>query len=511
MATEIDFRGSFCTETKRDPVGLVIFGASGDLTQRKLLPALFSLFDKGLLVKNSYIIGVARTQMTDEAFRQRVRESLKGHSKEAESSNLDEFVSRCGYLAGEYHDAGLYSSLSSRLKQMDAMHSTGGNRIFYFATPPNLPCPVAGRLASAGLTRGPDDGSAYVRVVIEKPFGWDLESAKELDIELHRHLNEDQIYRIDHYLGKDTVQNILMFRFANTVFEPVWNNRYIDHVQVTVAGSIGVEHRAGYFEQAGLLRDMFQNHLLQMVALVAMETPVSFEADRVRDEKVKVMRSIRPFPLNELGRWIVRGQYGSGQVNGQDVPGYRGEDGVSARSQVETFVAAKIMIDNWRWQGVPFYLRSGKRMAKDTSEIVITFRKVPHSIFSPLMPAELTPNVLVLTVQPNEGVSLTIQAKVPGPKICLASLAMNFCYSEVFGVAPPNAYERLLLDCMLGDQTLFWRSDGIEVSWSIFTPVLEKWERDPEECPLYPYWAGTWGPGEAETLLERDGREWRMP
>jgi len=311
MAIEVDFRGSFCTETKRDPCGLVIFGASGDLTHRKLLPALFSLFDKGLLVKKSYILGCARTPMTDEAFRQKVRDTLTRDSKDIDSSKLDDFVKRCSYIAGDYHDAGLYSSLSERVKQLDIEQSTGGNHIFYFATPPNLPCPIAGRLAAAGLTKEQEDGSSYVRVILEKPFGWDLKSAVELDSELHRHLKEDQIYRIDHYLGKDTVQNILMFRFANTVFEPVWNYRYIDHIQITVAQSIGVEHRTGYFEQAGLLRDMFQNHLLQMVALVAMEAPVSFDADRVRDEKVKLMRSVRPFPLNELGEWVVRGRSSS--------------------------------------------------------------------------------------------------------------------------------------------------------------------------------------------------------
>ncbi len=502
-----DVRGKFCTEVRPEPCGLVIFGASGDLTHRKLIPALFSLFRRNLLPYEFFILGCARTPMTDEEFRKKARESIESRFAYARTDDLDDFIRRCGYHAGDYQDSGTYTKLSQRLKQLDKEHSSGGHHIFYLATPPSLYCPVASHLSSSGLTEEPESGSPYVHVVIEKPYGRDLESAMSLDNELHNSLAEHQIYRIDHYLGKETVQNILMFRFANAVFEPIWNRRYVDHVQITVAESLGVEHRAGYFEQAGLLRDMFQNHMLQMLALVAMEPPISFDADRVRDERVKLMRSIRPFPLETLDQCITRGQYGPGSIDGIQVPGYRQEPGVAEDSQIETFIAARVFVDNWRWQGVPFYMRSGKRLKRKVSEIAIVFKRVPYSMFAPLSPGELTPNVLVLNVQPEEGIALTIQAKQPGAKLCMNSLTMDFRYEEIFGIELPDAYERLLLDCMLGDQTLFWRSDGIEASWALVTPVLDKWEQ--EGCPLASYDAGSWGPTQAHTLLEHDGRHWR--
>ena len=510
IKTQVTMRGKFCTESTPEPCGLVIFGASGDLTHRKLVPALFSLFQKQYLSEHFFILGCARTVMTDGVFREKVHDSLKGRFKGIPASTIERFIQRCVYLPGDYQDPSLYASLLERLKQLDTEYATGGSHIFYLATPPSLYCSIVTSLGSAGLTGKTEDSLPWVRVVVEKPFGRDLESAMALDRELHRVLYEHQIYRIDHYLGKETVQNILMFRFANAIFEPIWNRRYIDHVQITVAESLGVEHRAGYFEQAGLFRDMFQNHILQMLALVAMEPPVSFDADSVRDEKVKLLRSIRPFPLDDLDSWIVRGQYGPGQVAEIEVPGYLQERGVAPDSQVETFVAAKVLVDNWRWQGVPFYLRSGKRLLRRVSEIAITFKRVPHSMFAPLSPGELSPNVLVLNVQPEEGISLTIQAKHPGPRVCMSSLMMDFNYQEVFGIELPDAYERVLLDCMLGDQTLFIRHDGMEVAWSLITPVLGAWEESTPDS-IYPYPAGSWGPSESEALLERDGRTWRIP
>ncbi len=502
-----DIGDAACIETLPEPCGLVIFGASGDLTHRKLIPALFSLFRRELMPGEFFILGCARTPMTDEEFQQKTRDSILKRFGDVGAAEMDTFVGRCAYHAGDYQDSKTYDLLSERLKRLEQQFPTGGNRIFYLATPPSLYSPIANHLSSSGLTKELEEGSPYVHIVVEKPYGRDLESAMKLDRDLHHSLAERQIYRIDHYLGKETVQNILMFRFANAVFEPIWNRRYVDHIQITVAESIGVEHRAGYFEQAGLLRDMFQNHMLQMLTLVAMEPPTSFDADRVRDERVKLMRSIRPFPLEDIDRCIIRGQYASSSVDGVAVPGYRHEPGIADDSQVETFIAAKVFIDNWRWQGVPIYMRAGKRLERKTSEIAVVFKRVPHSMFASLAPNMLSPNVLVMNVQPEEGIALTIQAKEPGAKLCMSSLTMDFRYHDIFGVELPDAYERLLLDCMLEDQTLFWRSDGIEASWSLVTPVLEKWEA--EGCPLAFYESGSWGPREAEELLKRDGRQWR--
>lgn len=506
---EYTFMDKFCIETRPELCGVIIFGASGDLTHRKLIPALFNLFQKKLIPDNLFILGCARSSMTDEAFQQKVHDSLIEHSKGAPASHLADFIQRCYYLTGDYNDPMTYAALAERLKRLDATYSTGGNHIFYLAVPPNLYAPIVGHLGSAGLTNEPENASPWARVIVEKPFGRDLKSAMALDKEFQRVLDEHQIYRIDHYLGKETVQNILFFRFANAIFEPIWNRRYIDHVQITVAESIGVEHRAGYYEQTGALRDMFQNHMLQMLALVAMEPPASFGAKGVRDEKVKLLSAVRPFPLNHLEQWMVRGQYGPGQMGGREVAGYRQEEDVAPDSQVETFAAAKILIDNWRWQSVPFYLRSGKRLARKVSEIAITFKSVPHSMFGPLLPEQLSRNVLVLNVQPEEGISLTIEAKHPGPRLCMSSLTMAFDYRKVFGGDLPEAYERLLLDCMLGDQTLFIRHDDVEAAWSLLDPVLEVYQADEAGSSLCSYPAGSWGPAESDALLERDGRRWR--
>lgn len=505
--TAVTIRDLYCLETPPDPCGLVIFGASGDLAHRKLIPSLFGLYRKGLLPEGFFVLGCARTPMTDDAFRRKVLEGLNPEFK-GPASGLNEFAKRCHYLTGDYRNGDLYASMSKRLADLEKQFGSGSNRLFYLSLPPRLYTPVVQRLAASRLVEESPNAVPWRRVVVEKPFGYDRESSRALNVALHKHIHERQIYRIDHYLGKDTVQNIFIFRFANAVFEPLWNRRYVDHVQITVAESIGIEHRAGYFDQAGLLRDMFQNHMLQMLALVAMEPPMGFEADRFRDETVKLLRSIRPVSVHEMDRWLVRGQYGPGS----QVPGYREEQDVPSDSTTETYVAAKVSVDNWRWQGVPFYLRSGKRLPRKVSEIAIEFKPVPHSVFMPLTEEDLVPNVLVLNVQPEEGMALTIQSKRPGPKLCMSELTMSFKYRDVFGSEPPEAYERLLLDSMLGDQTLFVRFDFLDAAWSLLTPVLEAWEHTPDRpgsSPLTSYAAGSWGPTEADALLAHDGRRWR--
>ncbi len=505
--THIPRGGFFCVEKRLAPCGLVIFGASGDLTRRKLAPALYSIFRRGLLPEEFFILGCSRTQMTDSRFREHLRAALS-ETDGMDKLTLEAFLRRCFYLSGDYTRADFYDSIISRSSDLEDVFPTGGNRIYYLSTPPNLFTTIVERLGAAGLTREHRERRQWVRVVVEKPFGHDLDSAVDLDRRLYSVLDEPQIYRIDHYLGKETVQNILMFRFANAIFEPIWNRRYVDSVQITVAETLGVEHRAGYFEQSGQLRDMFQNHMMQMLALVAMEPPSSFDADRVRDEKVKLLRSVRQFPLDELERWAVRGQYGAGGKGKRRLPAYRDEKDVDPVSRVETYVAVKLMLDNWRWQGVPFYLRSGKRLARRLSEIAIRFKSVPHSMFKNNVAESLEPNELVLNIQPEEGVALTFQAKRPGPQVALTPLTLDFHYRNVFREALPDAYERLLMDCIAGDQTLFIRHDEVTVAWNLITPVLHAWSEGNNGGPCL-YAAGGEGPREAAELLERDGRRWR--
>jgi len=492
-----------CAETIAPPIAMVVFGASGDLVHRKLLPSLIRIFQKQLLDDRFYLLGAGRKNLSDQQFREIAQQSINAPAKDSEL-----FLKKLYYLSGDYADIAFYKKIKTRLSELDQKHKIDGSHIFYLAVPPFLYTTIAEQLSLAGLSCPHKSGQkASPRLVVEKPFGRDLHSAVELNNKIHRCFAESQIYRIDHYLGKETVQNILMFRFANAIFEPLWNRNYIDHVQITIAESIGIEHRGSYYDKAGALRDIFQNHMLQMLALAAMEPPASFGADSIRDEKVKLLRSIRPLTLQPWAESIITGQYAPGVIDGQEVGGYRDEPEVSHDSRTETFVAAKLFIDNWRWKDVPFYLRTGKRLAFKDTEIVITFKKVPHSMFASCGLEDIVANVLVLQIQPAEGITLSFQAKRPGSKICMSTLNMNFSYSDVFGVDTAGAYQRLLLDCMLGDQSLFNRYDGVELSWQLLTPVLEAWQNKnviPQEYP-----AGSESFPEADGLIESDGRKWR--
>jgi glucose-6-phosphate 1-dehydrogenase len=495
-------------ETVAGATAMVVFGASGDLTRRKLLSSLFELFRRELISDRFYLVGCGRKEIADHDFRKIARQALRDTSRDAPDAKVDAFADALYYASGDYSDPAFYEALKTRLAELDNKHKVDGPHIFYLAVPPMLYGTIVQRLCSAGLSHaGQADEKHQPRLVVEKPFGRDLQTAVELNSTIAQCFDESQIYRIDHYLGKETVQNILIFRFANTIFEPVWNRTHIDSVQITIAETVGVEHRAGYYDKSGALRDMFQNHMLQMLALVAMEPPVSFEADRLRDEKVKLLRSIRPFNPDELDRLIIRGQYGPGSIDDKQVVGYHRELDVDPQSKTETFVAAKLFIDNWRWKGVPFYLRTGKRLPRKDTEIAITFKNVPHSMFISAGLVDAPPNVLVLQIQPREGISLSFQAKRPGSKICMDTLNMSFSYQDIFGVSLPEAYQRLLLDCMLGDQTLFTRYDTVETSWQLLTPVLEAWQNN--TAPPYEYPAGSGSFPQADSLIEADGRKWR--
>lgn len=504
----VDKREILCAETVAGPGALVVFGASGDLVHRKLLASIFRLYAQNLLDDRFYVLGCGRKKFSDAQFRSKAEQSVRDRSDLSELGGLDAFLSRLYYLDGDYDDAGLYERIRGRLVELDHKHEVRESHVFYLSVPPFLYTTIVEHLGSEGLAC-PDrpDNERQVRLVVEKPFGKDLDSALQLNASLSRCFKESQIYRIDHYLGKETVQNILMLRFANTIYEPIWNRNYIDNVQITIAETVGVGHRAGYYDSAGALRDMFQNHMLQMLSLVAMEPSISFDADYIRDEKVKLLRSIRPFNVDRLDEFWVRGQYGPGTVNDQQVRGYLDESGVKPDSRTETYVAAKLFIDNWRWQDVPFYLRTGKRLAAKDTEIAITFKEVPYSMFSSVGLDELPANVLVMHIQPEEGISLRFQAKRPGSKICMSTLNMNFSYKSIFSAEMPEAYQRLLLDCMVGDQTLFTRQDDVEVSWGLLTPVLDAWEQSRAVPHIYP--AGCESFARADRLIAADGRRWR--
>jgi glucose-6-phosphate 1-dehydrogenase len=492
-------------ERPPDPCTIVIFGAAGDLTKRKLLPALYNLKSNGLLARELAIIGVARKPKSHEQFREEQSEEIREFATTAVEEPLwKELRDALYYLPGEVSDPQVYRSLAALLDEVTQQHGTGGNVLFYLAVPPSLFGVIVGHLGEADLVR--EDGRAWKRVVIEKPFGRDLDSARALNAELSAVLREPQIYRIDHYLGKETVQNIMVFRFANGLFEPIWNRRYIDHVQITVAETVGVEDRGNYYETAGVLRDMIQNHMFQLLSLVAMEPPSSFDPDAVRDEKVKVLKAIRPMQPEQVLQSTVRGQYGEGLVGGRRVPAYRSEPKVAPGSTTETYGALRLLVENWRWAGVPFYLRSGKRLAKRDTTIMIEFRRPPLLLFEQTAVEEIEPNRLVLRIQPEEGIELQIKAKRPGATVQLNTVKLDFSYKD-FGETSATGYERLLYDIMTGDTTLFHRADVVETAWKLATPVLDVWgSLPPRDFPNYA--AGTWGPAAADQLIQQAGRRW---
>src|SRR5579859_4002681 len=486
------------------PCVFVLFGAAGDLTKRKLAPALFNLVKAKLLPENFAVMGVSVDDLTPDAFRDQLSEFLP--NGECDAAARDWLRQRLFYHRGDFGDAGTFSQLRDRLAEIDAQKQTQGNYLFYLATAPKFFASVVQQLGIAGLAKQ-EDGH-WRRVVIEKPFGTDLDSAKALNREIKAVLQENQIYRIDHYLGKETVQNIMVFRFDNAIFEPIWNRRYIDHVQITNAETVGVERRGAYFDNAGTLRDMVPNHVMQLLSLTAMESPVSFQADAVRNEQAKVLHSLQPLNSEDVLQQSVRGQYGEGVIADERVPRYRSEPGVNPESRTETFVALKLNIDNWRWAGVPFYFRTGKRMAKRHTEIAIQFKRMPFELFRNAPFHKLHTNTLVIQIQPVERISLSLGAKIPGPVLRVGCVDMSFEYSKYFGADAYTGYEVLLYDCMMGDATLFQRADMVEAGWTVVDPVLDVWRAlPPRKFPNYA--SGTWGPAEADQLLEQDDRKWR--
>jgi glucose-6-phosphate 1-dehydrogenase len=485
------------------PLALVVFGASGDLASRKLLPAIAALADHKALPDGFTVVGVARTQWSDDQFRQAALDAAPYAGPE-----WKKLVSRFRYVSGEYAEKPTFDKLKKVLDEADTKLGTAGNRVYYLATIPAMFGDVASALADHGCN-APGEGGTFARIVVEKPFGRDLKSATALDATLHRAFEEDQIFRIDHYLGKETVQNIMALRFGNAIFEPIWNRRYVDHIQITVAEELGVEHRGGFYETAGALRDIVQNHVMQVLALTLMEPPATVDAQGIRDEKAKLLRAVMVPDVDEVVINSVRGQYAPGLIDGDPVVGYREEENVDPHSRTETFVALRLGVDNWRWAGVPVYIRTGKRLAKRATEVVLQFQRVPHLAFGSKLTRDLRPNMLLLRIQPDEGICLFFGAKVPGEAFRLRSVDMDFSYAEAFPGAEGGGYERLLHDVMVGDATLFIRTDEVERAWEIVDPLLEAWSQD--GVPLSQYPSGTWGPKEADSLLARDLRQWHEP
>jgi len=501
VAPQVD--GYFC-EAPNQPCAIVMFGASGDLARRKLLPALYDLALHGCLAPRFKLLGFARSEMTDDAFRQEAGQALPQDGAGAKDGRRDDFLGHLHYFRGQYDDTDSFRKLAEKLDEVDRDGQLGGNRLFYLATPPDVYVHIIEQLGKAGLAK-PKNGDSWTRVIIEKPFGHDAASARDLNKKVLCVFEESQVYRIDHYLGKETVQNLLVFRFGNGIFEPLWNRNYVDSIQLTAAEQLGVEKRAAFYESAGALRDMIQSHVLQLTSLVAMEAPPAFDATAVRNEKIKILQSVRPFRKDAIWKSVVRGQYGPGSINGKAVPGYREEPGVKPDSATETFVALRVLVDNWRWSGVPFFLRSGKRLHRSSTEIAIQFKRAPHMVFQG---EEVEANSLVLNIQPDEGISLSFGAKAPGSQMHIRPVEMDFQYRRAFGSGSREAYATLINDCIRGDATLFDRADSVEAAWELVDPILDSWKNAPP--PPFPnYASGSEGPRAADELVQTEGRRWR--